>query len=65
MSAPPGVSAPSVEPSPEDVAAWEAIERRASGAPHIISRELHLRPPPTEEELEAEAICAEGCGGLP
>lgn len=62
------------EPDPEDVATWEAIERRAAGAPRVVSREVLLRPPPDEsppddprgvEEEEADAIRAEGCGEVP
>jgi hypothetical protein len=54
-----------VRPRAEDVAAWEAIERRAGGAPHLISREIPLLSSPnSDEELEAEAIRAEGCGEL-
>lgn len=52
-----------VRPYAEDVAAWEVIERRAGGAPHVVSREIPLLPSPdSDEELEAEAIRAEGLG---
>ncbi|MET0649195.1 MAG: hypothetical protein ABW208_21510 [Pyrinomonadaceae bacterium] len=54
----------SVEPRAEDVSIWEAIERRAVGAPHVVSRAVNLRPPLTEEDEEAEAVRAEGCGRL-
>lgn len=56
---------PSSVPSAEDVVAWEQIERRAAGAPQVVTQAVNLHPPPTDEELEAEAICAEGCGELP
>jgi hypothetical protein len=49
-------------PSAEVLAACEKIERRAAGAPHVVSRELSLCPPPSSEEMEAEAIRAEACG---
>jgi hypothetical protein len=62
---------PREEPRAEDLAAWEEIERRAAGEPRVRSRELDLCPPwglqthgAPEEELEAEAIRAEGCGEL-
>ncbi|HWW74960.1 MAG TPA: hypothetical protein VNZ44_06185 [Pyrinomonadaceae bacterium] len=52
------------EPSAEDVAAWEEVERRAAGEPQVLTREVQLRPPPSDEELEAAAIRAEGCKEL-
>lgn len=68
---PPCPALPEEEPRAEDVAAWEAIERRAVGEPRVRSRELELRPPwglqthdVPEEELEAEAIRAEASGEL-
>lgn len=71
--APPPCPVPPAEPSAEDLAAWEGIERRAAGAPRVQSREVELRPPPNEsppdgfltvEDEEAEAIRAEACGEL-
>ena len=71
--APPDVLTLAIEPSAEDLAAWEAIERRAAGEPRVQSREVQLRPPPDEsppdvlrtvEDEEAEAIRAEACGAL-
>lgn len=56
------VLTPDDAPTAEDVAAWEALERRAAGAPRVVTRELSLCPPPSDEEMEAEAIRAEGCG---
>lgn len=56
---------PPVEPSAADSAVFENIMRRAAGAPRVTTRVVNLCPPPTEEELEAEAIRAEGCGGMP
>jgi hypothetical protein len=55
---------PPSEPSAADVAAWEALERRASGTPHVIARPVNLCPSPTVEDSEALAIRAEGCGDL-
>jgi hypothetical protein len=52
------------EPNAEDVATWEALEQRAAGAPRVATRELSLCPPPSVEEMEAEAICVVGCGEL-
>lgn len=66
--APPPCPAPIPEPSAEDLAAWQEIERRAAGEPRVQSREVQLRPPPEEsppgvlctvEDEEAEAIRAE------
>jgi hypothetical protein len=49
----------------EHMAAWKEIERRAAGAPHVVSREIPLLSSPnSDEELEAEAIRAEGCREL-
>ena len=55
---------PAAEPRAEDVAAWEALERRAAGEPSVVTREVTLRAPPSDEELEAEAVRDEGCGEL-
>jgi hypothetical protein len=56
---------PGVRHSAEDMSAWEAIERRAGGAPHVVTREIPLLSSPnSDEELEAEAIRAEACGEL-
>lgn len=63
------------EPCTEDVAAWEEVERRAAGAPLVVSREVQLRLPAPEElppapsaqsveEAEAEAVRVEACGRL-
>ena len=52
------------EPDTEDVAAWEEVERRAAGSPLVVTQDLIFSPPPSEEELEAEAIRAEGCRKL-
>jgi hypothetical protein len=52
-------------PCAEDVAAWEAIERRAGGAPNVVTREIPLLSSPgSDEELETEAIRAEARGEL-
>jgi hypothetical protein len=56
------VRRPPVEPNAADTALWERLERRAAGAPHVVTRELILRPKLSDEAMEAEAICAEGCG---
>ncbi|HJQ31685.1 MAG TPA: hypothetical protein VJ866_05895 [Pyrinomonadaceae bacterium] len=56
------VLTPVAEPSPEDVAAWGEVERRVVGSPQVITCEVNLRPPLSVEELEAEAVRAEGCG---
>lgn len=53
---------PPPEPSAADLAAWEEIERRAGGSPHVVSRGVRLYPPPSDEEIEAEAVRAEACG---
>jgi hypothetical protein len=55
------------EPEAAEVAAWEKLERRAAGAPLVITREVTLytpgQPPQAPaEDMEAEAIRAEGCG---
>jgi len=56
---------PDVQPRAEDVAAWEAIERRAGGTPHVVTREIPLLSSSnSDEELEAEAVRAEACGEL-
>jgi hypothetical protein len=56
---------PDVRPCAEDVAAWEAIEQRAGSSPRVITREIPLRSSlNSNEQLEAEAIYAEGCGNV-
>ncbi|MDT5293161.1 MAG: hypothetical protein QOJ76_41 [Acidobacteriota bacterium] len=61
------------EASAEDMGVWEKVERRAVGAPSVLTREVSLRPPEepppgrqemTAEELEAEAVRAEACGEM-
>jgi hypothetical protein len=56
------VRCPPIEPSAADVAVWERLEWRSAGAPNVVTRELILRPPSSDENMEAEAIRAEGCG---
>jgi hypothetical protein len=60
------------EASADDIE-WEKVERRAVGAPSVLTREVSLRPPEqpppglqeaSAEELEAEAVRAEACGEM-